>query len=388
MVKLKSWQRLLLALLVGMLAMGLRLDAASRLTIDDDEDTYMNVALHYAWSIRYGGWQEVYRHTQNAEHPILAKLVYAAVLSGVSPAEKLQPKDIERLPVQQTPGALWILAARRTAAVLGGLVVLALALVNPLAGLFLALHTTAIKFTSEVVLDPLPFLTSLLVIMTYDRWSKNEFRSETAGRWNGLWLLASVVLMGMTAAGKYIYCIVGLAICVDFLIRLWKDFRAGKRGQALRQLSLMLAWGLGSVLFFFIFDPILWKHPEQRFFDSVLYHINYSMSGYVQASGRAWWYPLKLLILSAPQQDPIDAGIFYMEPDLWIALLALAGLPLLWVRHRIYALWLMTALAFLLSWPTKWDQYELITLPAVCLSAGVLCIELLKRGLAKVKMIT
>jgi hypothetical protein len=50
--------------------------------------------------------------------------------------------------------------ARLTAAAIGTLQVFALVLLNPLAGLFLAIHTWQIKYTSQITLEPLPSLVS------------------------------------------------------------------------------------------------------------------------------------------------------------------------------------------------------------------------------------
>ena len=364
----KNLLRVALALLIGCIGLGLRLDAASRLPIDADEDIYINNALHYAWSVRNGNWKQIYKFDENNQHPALNKLAYAAALLTVDPAEKLQPKDIPLEPVQQTEGKLWTLAARRMAAVLGGLCVFFLALINPLAGLLLAVQTTAIKFTSEVYLESLPLLTSLLVMICYHRWQQGEFANPPRrSRWNLLWLAASAVFLGMTAAGKYIYCVVGLAVLIDFALRLAAD-----RRDLRRRAALMLGWGAFSLVMFLVTNPILWIHTAQRFTDSVLFHIEYSQSWNVKGSYRFWWHPLYLLSRSTADIYPKLQGIFYLDLDLWISLAGLLGAPLLWKRLRPYAVWLFTCAAFLLLWPTKWDQYILIILPALCLAGGEL----------------
>ena len=83
---------------------------------------------------------------------------------------------------------------RKTSAFLGTLEVLALAILDPLAGFLLAIHTFTIKYTSQAMLEALPALTSLLAVMAYDR-SRNSKRSA-------LWLSLSGVALGLTAASK------------------------------------------------------------------------------------------------------------------------------------------------------------------------------------------
>ncbi|HMD88289.1 MAG TPA: hypothetical protein VKF38_03920 [Anaerolineaceae bacterium] len=61
-------------------------------------------------------------------------------------------------------------------------------------------------------------------------------------------------------------------------------------------------------------------------------------------------------------------------PAVVIGVLGLLGLPLLWLRHRPYAIWLVVVIAFLLLWPTKWDQYLMLALAPLCYSAGHLMV--------------
>jgi len=366
---LKHWQKLLLAIVIGLIGLGLRLDAASKLTIDADEDTYINNALHYSQSVRNGDLKQIYKYDSNSQHPILAKLVYAAALLPVTPATELRDKDmVRKIPVTQTEGARWILAARRMAADWGGAAVFFLALVNPLAGLFMAFNSSNIRFTSEVYLEAVPALTSLLVMMTYDQWRRCEFAPERKkSRW--AWLAASAVLLGMTAAGKYIYCVVGLAVLIDFSLRLVED---GDKLALRRRLFAVAAWGLAGVALFFVFDPFLWIHTASRLSSSILFHINYSQNDYVvKKAARAWWYPLFLLFQTATDAIPWNARVFYIEPDPWVSLIAIFGLPLIWIKQRPYAIWLGVSLVFLLLWGSKWDQYIMIAIPGISLSASL-----------------
>ena len=247
----------------------------------------------------------------------------------------------------------------------GGLAVFVLALITPLAGFLMAFNSSHIRFTSEVYLEAVPALTSLLVMLTYDQWRRREFGTDKKKtRW--LWLAASAVLLGMTGAGKYIYCVVGLAVLIDFSIRLAQD------KQSLRpRLLAMAAWGLTAGVMFFVFDPFLWIHSYERLASSIIFHINYSKSDDVIASGREWWYPLYLLGRPTSDAFPWNKCVFYIEPDPWIAIVAIFGLPLIWIKQRPYAIWLGTSIVFLLLWGSKWDQYIMIAIPTVCLSASL-----------------
>ena len=110
---------------------------------------------------------------------------------------------------------------RKTSAILGTLEVLALAILDPLAGFLLAIHTFTIKYTSQAMLEALPALTSLLAVIAYDR-SRNSNRSA-------LWLSLSGVALGLTAASKYIYAVVGVAIVLHWL---WTNLHERRASRA------------------------------------------------------------------------------------------------------------------------------------------------------------
>jgi hypothetical protein len=98
----------------------------------------------------------------------------------------------------------------------GTLAVLALAVINPLAGFFLGIDTLSVKYTSEVYLEALPLLTSLLCGLTYVRWVDRAHEPRTSGQPPVLWLIPSALFLGMTAASKYVYGVVGWQSCSTF----------------------------------------------------------------------------------------------------------------------------------------------------------------------------
>ena len=115
----------------------------------------------------------------NYEHPTLVKLTYGLVLTRLPELPEIAQKPTSAPPADSLPQP-HLNYLRRTSAILGTLEVLVLAFLDPLAGLFLAIHTFTIKYTSQSMLEALPALTSLLAVVAYDRWRSSER--------NNLWL--------------------------------------------------------------------------------------------------------------------------------------------------------------------------------------------------------
>jgi ABC-type sugar transport system permease subunit len=335
-----------------------------RLPQDFDEPVYFLAGQHYATAILDGDWAELIDYDYNLEHPPLAKLAYAITLSRLP-----QIPEIPEQPTSPPPSTPYPLsqphlqAIRLTSALFGVLQVLALALLSPLAGLFLSIHTFTIKYSSQAYLEALPALTSTVAVLAYAR---------AKGRWNG-WLAASAVALGLTAAAKYLYCVAGIAIVVHWL---WtqRPQNPGRRASAwLQGLGPVLLWGLLALAVFLAADPFLWSDPIRRLKASVLFNTEFSQSAHVRDAGLPVWQPLVWLSMSVPWHP----GVFAVSLDVLISLLALVGFRRMWRERSVFAVWLAVSLGFLLLWPTKWPQYILIlTAPlsfaaAVGLQAGV-----------------
>ncbi|MEM5773477.1 MAG: sugar ABC transporter permease [Anaerolineaceae bacterium] len=215
-----------------------------------------------------------------------------------------------------------------------------------MAGLFLALNNWQIKYTAQIMLEPLPALTSLLAVMCYIQ----------SRRTRPFWLAASAIMLGITAAGKYVYCIAGLAILADWLLH----NRSARPGQAYANRSAgaarILLWGLAAVLVFFAANPRLWADPFGRLWESIHYHFDYAASDYVSNAGYPVWQPITWLFISPPWHP----GVFWVSLEFFYAVFAVFGLMRLWRKQRVMALWFGMALIFLLAWSTKWPQYTLI----------------------------
>ncbi len=322
---------------------------------------------------RYAAWLEnrdiraIVDYSFNYEHPPLTKLAYALAIRGLPPAEVLpeidstQPRNLEQR--SEMPEAQFD-AARRLAATLSALQVFALALLDPLAALLLAISTWQIKYTSQIMLEPLPGLLSTVMMVTYIAARRSaRAGAGTLRRWLPPVLLAvSAIAFGLTEASKYTYGVAGLAILVDWLWQTRETAPAAERrpvGLA-RWLLPAFLWVALAVVVFVAANPRMWSDPLGRLAESLLYHRAYTQSDTVQSANFPLWQPFVWLFQSVPWHP----GVFYFSLDFVITVFAALGFRSLWGKQRVMALWLAIGLGFLLIWPTKWPQYVLtITVP-------------------------
>ncbi len=342
-------------LTVVAVAFGLRWIAMQRLPIDYDEDDYLRAAIHYANAIKAGDIEEIIHYDFNFEHPPLIKLFYGLAILPFPEATPLSQQTASA-PIASSLPEPHFHIARLQAVLFGMLEVLVLALINPLAGLFLAIDTWQIKYTSQVMLEALPSFTSLLAVFCYIR----------SNRKLSLWLLLSSVSLGATVAAKFPYGIVGIAILIDWLWHVRDAKESTLHDSNGRWLRWMLLWGVLSVLIFFAVNPRLWVDPAGRLFQAVQYHWNYAHSERIREVGYPPWKPLVWLFQSVPWHP----GIFLVMLDGWITILALFGFRRAFNKERVFSLWLGIALAFLLLWPTKWPQYILMLTGPLCYCAA------------------
>jgi ABC-type sugar transport system permease subunit len=370
--------RILAVLLVILLAWNLRAFAVKTLPIDFDEDDYLRAAQEYAAVIRSGDLRGLSDYNYRPEHPPLLKILYGWAIAG-DPEVPLIPDRSTTAPSAQFLPQPHLTHARTLGAVFGTLTVALVALLNPLAGLFLGIHTWTIKYTSQVMLESLPALTSLLAVLAY----RKAVTRNGISRYKILWLAISAVFLGLTAASKYLYCVIGIAILVDwYWLSFLKEHRDGVRGNEVSEATSsswkrllrryaprndMLLWGILSILIFFAANPYLWPDPLTRLSESVFYHTGYASSAAeVQRANFPIWQPFNWLGMSVPWSQ--DAFRVFLDP--FITLLAAFGLARLWKKERVYVLWLGIAILFLLAWPTKWPQYILILTVPLSLAAA------------------
>ena len=346
---------LALALAIGALAFAARDLALRTLPVDYDEPIYLSVAQTYAAGFQRGELG-VLRDDAAPENPQLMKLLFGLAIAPLPDFPAVRPGINAEI-----PSAL-LGAARRLSVAFAAAQVFALALLNPLAGVFLALHSRHIQFTSEVMLEAVPALTSLLCVLAWQR---------SGGRPNR-WLFASSVMLGLTAAGKYLYCLAGVAILVDAMMMTLRERRPIL--QSTRALAPMLAWGGFALAVFIAVSPALWADPIGRLLDSVFFHTrNSSIS--VNAARYVAEQPLAWLVTPVSWRP----GAFVALADGIIAVLAALGAPFLWRRQRVFALWLGLGIVFLFLYANKWPQYALLVSAPLCLSAGMSFRWLLRR---------
>ncbi len=352
------------ALLIALLAFFLRAYLAYTGPIEYDEPIYTKNMVELNLALRQGNWNQILDSTTNYESPQFYKLIYAAGLLTSKPLLNPAPFDwgVEFKSIPYWPK---LLSMRLISAFFGAAAVFLLSLVHPLAGLFLAIDTLGIKYTSVIYLDALPAFASLAAFLS--ALKALELYQKQARRWK-MWLVLSALGLGMTAAAKYMYAVAGFAIIAAIILRGWK--------QKLPVLLGLAAWGLLSVVFFFVLDPVLWHAPAARLSDSIQFNMNYSVGAHVAEVGYPFWQPIQWLLLSIPHQPNqppaffYDAGSFFILADSVTFFLAVIGLPALYRKNKPMLLWLVIGIAFLLLWGTKWPQYTLMILAPWCVSAA------------------
>ena len=365
------------ALAVCAVALAVRLNAVRLLPADYDEPVYLGVAQRYAAWLNAEDIRAIKDYEFNYEHPPLTKLAYAVAILRLPPAALLPERPsttTSALPLMRDMPRPHFDVARRLAAAFGALQALILALLNPLAGLLLALSTWQIKYTSQIMLEPLPSLLSTIMVVCYV-WGRNRLlpgtnRPQGSARRRPLlngWLLLSAVAFGLTEASKFTYGVAGVAVLAHWL---WStrpeefgpdwQFTRRKGSILLHWLAPVVLWALVSVVAFVASDPRMWSDPLGRLKASLMYHGAYTQSQTVRDANFPLWQPLVWLF----QPVPWHPGVFYVSLDLVITLFAALGFRSLWRRQQVMALWLAIGLGFLLVWPTKWPQYILtITVP-------------------------
>ena len=338
---------------------------AARLPIDFDEDDYMRAGQIFADEIRTGNPGILLENNYRIEHPQFVKILIATVMLSMEPIQR-----IPELPVTANPYELMhrptLAAVRRMESAFGVLSVTTLALVSPVAALLLATSTWVIKYTSQVMLEAVPLLFSLLGVALYEL-----SRSMSNARRRRLAYLASAIGIGLAVGAKYPYAIAGLAIVVDRL-------RRTRRGEPIR-IKDAIGWSAIAALAFFAVNPYLWSDPIGRLIASAAYHPEYATSEQVQSTGFPAWQQLIWLMQSVPWHDA--QNIFAVKFDTLMLPLALVGLIPLARNRPVYAIWLSLGAIALLLWPTKWPQY-LLTIAVPYALAGAAGLALIAKGAA------
>jgi len=337
--------RYLFILLVIALAFGLRAHAAATLPIDYDEDDYLRAGQEFAHLIRTSNWRGFLETNYRPEHPQLAKIMFGVSILGL-PEEPLIPdvpitsEPAESLPPDQLD------AARRMSTIWGTLTAGLVALINPIGGILLAVHTFTIKYTSQVMLDGFAALMSTATALAY------YFSKKKTGRQKTAFLVTSAVFLGMSASSKYLHSAVGIAILIDWFIT------ARENGAVKKYLRNALLWGLLSLLVFFICNPFYWADPIASIRTTYEAVTATTTNTNVERANFPMWQQLMYMSMSVPLSWSQDG--FLIRADGLIFVLAMFGIARTWKKDRFIAIWLLVDLFLLLAWRTKWAQYILV----------------------------
>ncbi|MBL8102433.1 MAG: sugar ABC transporter permease, partial [Anaerolineales bacterium] len=335
----------LYALLVFAVALGLRTYAANNLSIDYDEDDYLRAGQEFAHLIKTDNWSGFLQTNYRPEHPQLAKIMFGLSIVGLPEKPLIADLPITANPVSTLPPDL-LAAARNMSAIWGSLTAMLLALINPLGGLILAMHSFTIKYTSQVMLDGFASLMSTATAVAY-YLSKGK-----TGKTKTIFLLASAIFLGASASSKYLHSAVGFAILIDWFLS------AREANEARKFFRNAFLWGVLSLAAFFVFNPFYWPDPLERI--QVTYEAvsTTTTNPNVEKANLPTWQPLIHLSSSVPVFWNEEGFLFRVDGIIFI--FAILGIAQTWKKNRFVAIWLFVDLFILLIWRTKWAQYILV----------------------------
>jgi len=306
-----------------------------QLPLDYDEPVYLQAAWNYAEAIKAGDLARIVNYSANQEHPPLVKLLYSLTFFVGEPSLSFPPE---------------LYSSRIVSAIFGVLAVWLIANINPTAGFLFALHSFALKYTSQAYLEALPLLMATGAVLA----AAQALRAED-GQVSRRWWYLSAAALGITAASKYTYLLV-LAPILHLMI-------AGRRRL---NWQMVFLYGLVVLGVFWALNPYLWRDPISRLYDSLTFHASYTQSVDVAREAYPWYQPLIWVSSSVPWHP----GVFFFftldEVIFWVGTVGI----FLEGRRPYLVTWYLVGLAALLLWPTKWPQYSLVVIPPLALLAG------------------
>ena len=335
-----------IAFAIALLAGALRYRAMEVLPMDWDELVYLRVAYVYAHVLEEGDWERISEVPFNPEHPPLVKLAYGLAIAGLDRDPPIPPQPTGTpIPVELREE---FRSARLLSVAAGTAQVFMVALINPFAGVFLALDSYHIRYTSEIMLEAIPgFFAVLAVVLFSVAWRRGQSGGLQAQRFL---LMASAVSLGLATSGKYIYALVALAMVLPLVARargFWTP--AG-------YITLSLAT-------FFASNPSLWSDPASAIAGVLSFHANYSAD-----NAQPWWHSVALL--AHVSYDDHHARFFTAWPDRLLLIFGALGVARTARQRPVWFLWAILGMLFLIAWPTKWAHYPLVALPAFAMCAG------------------
>ena len=307
--------------------------AVAKLPQDFDEPVYTEVAMDYARALQHGDFNAIIDSQKVREHPALVKLAYGIAIyfngSSHNYSEALQ-------------------TGRLVSAFFGIFGTIILALIDPFAGGLMAIHALVVKYSSQAYLEAIPLAFMVLSVFAFLKTDKAKI--------NG-WFWISAFALGATTAGKFTYTPV-LVIVLSYLAFIEKRI----------PFRWMVGFAVLAVAALFLLNVTLWHDPFNRLVEALTFHANYQRGDHVTEVGFPWYQPFIWLFVQTP--GDWHGGIFLYDIDPFIAAFAFAGIVREWKERRWLVVWLISGMIFLLLWGTKWPQYVLTIVPALCLMAA------------------
>ena len=345
----------LATLLVFAVAFGLRTHAAQNLGIDYDEDDYLRAGQEFAHLIQTSNWRGFLETNYRPEHPQLAKIMFGLSILNLPEEPLIADVAITANPASNLPPGL-LKAGRGMSVWWGSLSAALLALVNPLGGLLLAIHSFTIKYTSQVMLDGFATLMSTSTALAYYFSKRKEGKAKTT-------LLAlSAIFLGMSASSKYLHSAVGFAILIDWFLS------ARQSNEVKKFLRDAFLWGLLAIAVFFLCNPFYWPDPLGRIQATLEAVRATTTNPNVERANLPTWQPLLHLSSSVPVFWNPEGLLLRLDGIIFV--FALLGFWITWKKDRFIAIWLLVDLFLLLIWRTKWAQYILVATAPLSLAAA------------------
>ncbi len=307
--------------------------AVTYLPQDFDEPIYTEVAVDYARALERGDFNAIIDYPEVREHPALVKLVYGITIY----ANRSENNYSESLQTGRVVSAIF--------GILGTLVV---AFIDPFAGGLMAIHALVVKYSSQTYLEAIPLGFMILSVYTFIKTGREK---------RDVWFWLSAFALGAVTAGKFTYTPV-LVVVLVYLAFIEKKI----------PFRWMLGFGFLAVAAFFLLNVTLWHDPFARIIEALTFHTNYQRGEHVTEIGFPWYQPFVWLFVETP--GDWHGGIFLYDIDPFIAAFAFAGIAREWKERRWLVVWLVSGILFLLLWGTKWPQYVLTIVPALCLMAA------------------
>jgi hypothetical protein len=179
MKRLQTPVRILAILRVIFCAWRVRSRAPSTLPIGCDESDHLRAGQGYAHLIRTSNGLCFLETNCRPEHPPLAKIIIGlSILSATN--KPLTPDAASSADPNNFMPPVLVKPAHPVNAIRGTVTAAILALINPRAGSFLAVHTFTINFFSQGMLEAFPTLISLTMALSDLQW-KQAKRSKLNG---------------------------------------------------------------------------------------------------------------------------------------------------------------------------------------------------------------